>query len=238
MRATFLACFVLPAAMISAGSCGGEAFTTKSNGDGDGDGDGSGGSVGSGGTQGSGGSGAAGSGAAGSGGSATGGRSALSTDCFSTYDCELIETSCCPSCDQPTIEDVLAIARGQEELVEQEFCGENPPPCVPCEPIRNPHLFAQCVEESCQAFDLREHEDAACGSSDDCIVIPAACCACGASNSVMDVVAIHRDSTDFQESQCETTPVCDDCAWTPPLGVSATCEDGFCALTLDGPVPN
>lgn len=218
-------------ATIVAG-CGGDTFETNESGTG-----GTlatGGATSSGGRDASGGGPAAGGAPSTGGAEQTGGGSSVDGSCDNSSQCILAGTSCCPLCRESELADYQAINVDQQQAHQAELCSDEDTLCPLCaEPPRNPHFFATCERGTCAAFDLREHEAAACSSDDECTLAPAACCACGAGNAPSDFVAIRRDSLSvYRESQCASsaTSQCDDCEWLAPDTYIAVCANRVCTI--------
>lgn len=209
-------------------ACGGEAFTTGGEGSG-GDGTGATGS-GAGGSE----TGGNGSGGDSSGGSSGVGGSTADTSCTETIQCTLASATCCGTCATPTLSDVVPVRADEKDEYLSSLCGNDPIECPACEGPPNPNLFAECVQGECTARDLTQHEDAACTTPEDCVVIPAACCPCGAGTGNFEIVAANTSAQTFKEAQCAeaSTVLCAECDWIPPDNVTATCEAGYCALSF------
>jgi len=230
-------------ALGSAGACGGKAAENGGDGDaaspGDGDGGGDGEPAGTGGGSASGGNATAG-GSTGNGGSTgTGGEPTFNWLCGNTLDCELVPGACCPSCGQQTLADYIALHVGQLDDYLESMCDEDVG-CPMCLAEPNPNIYATCTGGFCAAVDLRERPDSACDTTDDCVLLPDACCECGAGTSESEVVAINAaQSDDFQASQCSGTgPIaCDACLWTPPADLVAECISGRCQVVPGTPEP-
>lgn len=161
----------------------------------------------------------------------------IDLSCNETADCVLVSATCCGTCARPTLADVTAIRVDQVAEHLEQVCDEDTA-CPDCLGQENPNLFAVCEEGRCQAVDLTEHSASECTTPDDCILLPDACCECGAANYPENTVAIHRDRTsEFVTSQCAQEglgePVaCDTCTWSPSYGTSSGCSLGHCTVTL------
>lgn len=163
------------------------------------------------------------------------GGSPADTSCTATIQCTLASATCCGTCSTPTLADVVAVRADEKEDYLASLCGTEPVTCPACEGPPNPNLFAECVQGTCTARDLTQHEDAACVTAGDCVVIPAACCACGAGTGNFEIVAANTSAQNFKEAMCAeaSTVLCGECEWVPPEGVTATCDAGFCALNFE-----
>jgi hypothetical protein len=130
---------------------------------------------------------------------------------------------------------VVPVRADEKEEYLSDLCGTDPVTCPACEGPPNPNLFAECVQGDCTAQDLTQHKNAACSVNEDCMVIPAVCCACDAGTGSFEIVAANTNAQTFKEAQCAeaTTVLCAECEWIPPDGVVATCEAGFCALNFE-----
>lgn len=202
--------------IFAIGGCGGKAATSdKASGDGDGDVSADGGSAGDG----------------------DGDVSPGSRTCRDTSDCLLVSTTCCGTCGTPTLASLTSINVNERAEYVENLCRDQPG-CPDCLAVNNPNLYAVCNEGTCEAVDLRSHADSACSTPDDCVLLPDACCECGASTDPDQMVSIHRDrASDFITSQCTHVglgePVgCDDCLWTPPRSYDAGCDSGHCTVIL------
>lgn len=162
---------------------------------------------------------------------------AIDRTCEETADCLLVSATCCGTCARPTLADVTAIRISQVAEHLEQVCEEDAG-CPDCLRQNNPNLFAVCEEGTCQSVDLTEHSDSECTTSDDCILLPDACCECGAVTYPENTVAIRPDRTsDFIASQCSQQglgePIaCDTCAWSPAYGTSVSCSLGHCAVAI------
>lgn len=193
------------------------------------------------GTGGDSGSGANGSGAASSGGSdsASGGRASGSggltstTECLAHAHCTMVAATCCGTCGEAQLDDLVGLHVEDVDDYRDSVCADNPI-CPACAELpRDAHLFDSCDAGTCQAHDLRTHEWSSCATLEDCVLIPKACCACNASTDPSNVVAVNKQhAEDFAYTQCEQTPLCDECAWTPPVSVQLSCEAGHCRAVL------
>lgn len=208
-------------------ACGGNAYGVSGDGDGD-DAASGGSSTSSGGTSSGGGTGSGGN-------PGTGGSADIDRSCTATIQCTLASATCCGTCGQPETGDVIALRADVKDAYLDGLC-EDHAICPACASQFNPHLFAECVQGTCEVQDLRTHKESSCTLDSECEIIPAACCACGAGNSESEIVAAGPSPSSFQEYQCAEadTVLCNDCAWAPPENLDALCEDGVCTLV---PVP-
>jgi hypothetical protein len=134
------------------------------------------------------------------------------------------------------VEDVTSIHIGAQEAHMNEVCGGEPGPCPLCAQSPNPHLFALCDDGQCEARDLRTHGFSACSTAEDCVLIPAVCCECGAGASPWEIVAINPgEASEYRDWLCSSgstgsdEPIgCDGCLWSPPDGVDVACTGGHC----------
>lgn len=205
--------------------CGGEAL------------DDSGGNA-SGGASASGGSSAGGTGAS----SSTGGSTSDDLrSCATTSECSLVSATCCGVCGEPEVGDVTSVKVGFQEEHLDSVCGGEPAVCPLCAQGTNPHLFAQCDSGKCEPKDLRKHEFSACNTAEDCILLPNACCECGAGTSPWEIVAINpSQASEYRDWLCssgstgsEEPAGCDGCLWSPPEGVDLACTEGHCQAVFE-----
>lgn len=171
-------------------------------------------------------------GAGGEGGSAgTGGSAPTPADrsCERASDCIVIPASCCGSCGVATASDRVAVRAGEESVHRAAACSAEEA-CPACAGEPDPNLFALCIDGQCEARDVRTSEASACVEDTDCVVIPRACCACGAGDAPGTLVAVRVGDSEFAESLCTEDVGCPECGWDPPSGVSAVCVAERCSV--------
>lgn len=172
----------------------------------------------------------------GDGNSGDGDTSLPDRSCESTLECMLVSASCCGNCGSPSASDMTAVRAGQQDAHFEDVCGNEPFACPACSEARDPNLYARCVAGTCQAVDLTTHADSRCSGSEECIVIPAACCPCGAGTGAGEIVAINSSrSQNFREAQCaylneSDLVACPECEWVAPDNIFAECVSGRCTL--------
>lgn len=227
---------------LSAEACGGKAATTGTHGDGDasrGDGDGDGDIAGDGDGDGD----VAGDGdgdgdIAGDGdGDIAGdgdGDAPISTDrrsCATTSDCVLVTAGCCTPCFEPTASDFIAIHEDFVVAHRQDACQPDEG-CPDCVGQPNPRIFTVCENNRCEVADLAAHPATACSTDDECVLLPDACCECGAGTGPDQIVAINASmSAEFRASQCAGLGdvSCPECEWSPPENFVPICAQGNCS---------
>lgn len=149
------------------------------------------------------------------------------TDCSSTNHCVLATIGCCSPCGEPTFEDLVAIASGQQSAWAAETCDEVDPLCPSC-PVSptNPNYLAVCTAGTCEKQDLRAIELSACTSDDECVAVRAECCGCEDS----PVVAINAERrAEYRRVVCDPLADCQPCNGDQPSNPTA-CVDGQCQV--------
>jgi hypothetical protein len=197
---------------------------------------GSGGSGGSGGDGGAGAHGAAGPGNGG--GPGAGGAGASWGSCDTPGECVLRSESCCGTCGEPTLDDLIALGRDELEAY-QAWLQCDGVGCPDCEGWPNAHLFASCDAGTCNEHDVRQHQLGACGPSDTCVLRwGLECCGGCASpgwgpSEHTGLVAIRAGAEpDLAAAVCYGDVACDECAPSFPPDALAECIQGHCQVVI------
>lgn len=152
--------------------------------------------------------------------------------CAMNGECAVVPASCCATCGEVTLADVVAIRASEREAHRRDVCPAEMIACPPCLPTPFPHLQASCEAGRCTIFDVGE-EHGACRSRDDCVVRVANCCECGGDTSPEALIALRRDAVGaYQALVCSPLADCATCAPVYPDGVAADCVEGRCAVSL------
>jgi hypothetical protein len=164
----------------------------------------------------------------------TGGGSQGSVNrlCTVNSDCVLVPVSCCGTCGAPTATDVLAINSDSIQLQSDLACANQAVPgCPLCAAEPNGSLLAQCVQGSCEVFDVRASPVSACETAQECVLRVAACCECGAAMNVSSLIALNADQlSSYAQLVCDSTADCMDCAPVYPSDITIDCISGHCQL--------
>lgn len=153
------------------------------------------------------------------------------TPCDQPSECTLADTTCCGTCDTPSLGDVVGVHVSDVERYEELLCRvpEECPPCVVGDP--NPNLVATCNVRQCRAVDVARTPVVRCTADTDCRLRTNSCCECDVPPDVGHVLALRRDAVpDFLALVCDDTAVCDACAPTYPANLEAFCDAGRCAV--------
>jgi hypothetical protein len=148
--------------------------------------------------------------------------------CTSNADCIVVPVSCCGSCGRATRGDVKAVNRGKYEPSAGNCV------CPDCYNEPDPTLFATCDAGYCRVVDLSEDPSAQCTSDGDCHLRMQACCECGSSTDLSQVVAI-SDESKYADLVCDVGQACPACAPVYPSWLSAACSAGHCVTVTSGP---
>lgn len=224
--------------LLAAAACGGKAATANTDDSSRGDGDGDSGN-GDGDGDGNFGDGDSGDGDFGDGdgdGDSGDGDGDIDTSCTTTRDCVLVNAECCAPCTLPTASDVTAIHFNSIDAHRAAVCAAGDV-CPDCLGGTNPRLYAVCASGKCEVRDLATDPATECTSADECVLVPDACCECGAGNSPEEIVAINASrARNYRESQCSgqqgDTVSCLDCEWTAPEDIEPICAQEHCSFTM------
>lgn len=157
--------------------------------------------------------------------------------CESPSDCTIVARTCCGVCSEPQLDDVIAVAKEQQQAYRESVCDPGQP-CPLCAAEPNPDLFASCVGASdnapgqCQAFDVSQTAIGACQSDDDCVLRNGlACCESCTTATRSTLVAINKNEEGaLHDLVCEGDVACPECAPSYPPNAKAVCEAGSCRV--------
>ena len=129
----------------------------------------------------------------------------------------------------PTAADVVAIPASGLDRYRDGLC-DGTEVCPGCPAMLNRNLFATCRDHRCEVADIGHSEITSCASSEECILEPRDCCACGLLD-VNNLVAINASKSSIvDEIVCGDTGRCE-CVYTLPAGFMPYCGgDGFCGI--------
>lgn len=167
----------------------------------------------------------------------TGGSSPWAA-CTAPGQCELSAKGCCGTCGTPTINDVNGVNRSQESAYQMANCPQ-PLPCPGCASMINPDLAAFCVQDSCEAIDVRGDAVSACATDADCRLRYSGCCESCATAFADQVIALSQSGASVYTSQvCAPSQGCDKCLAAYPSSVKAVCAASkHCAVVPVDPCP-
>lgn len=146
------------------------------------------------------------------------------TPCASPTDCVLTPSTCCEECEDPTLEDFIAVHRDDRAAVVDSMC-RGMGSCEACTDGLNTALIATCQDDECIAVDVRVDELTSCTRNEQCVLRSSGCCICEDG----EPVAIRRGEDEaFESLVCDGSESCDgECA---PLYMDfvAVCEAEHC----------
>ena len=147
--------------------------------------------------------------------------------CSAASDCTLLPESCCGSCGAATGTDMVAVANDDVEANRARACRDTVG-CPDCFMEQDPFLLAVCSAGECEARNLRVDPLTACTNSDECVLAPRECCACGVLGRA-GVVAFNPDRGSDAALVCDPVAECPPCV---PIfdGLRAECVSGRCSV--------
>lgn len=145
--------------------------------------------------------------------------------CSESPDCTVTFAGCCPSCDEGSVENSIAIAKSSVEAYRADACGEASV-CPRCFAIPNPYLQASCVEGTCTLVDINTPDYVSCSESSDCMLRTAACCPCDESQGRIAISAAAEGA--YSQLVCGQGPSCPTCAGGEVTDLDALCHEGRC----------
>lgn len=156
--------------------------------------------------------------------------------CKFDYDCTQASLGCCEACEPVDANELLAFssAHSDDATKAKELMCASVGACAPCQLTGEYEGTAKyfqpvCVSGQCSLLDIRKSPLTACNNTADCTLRDGAQCCEGYDG--MGFVAVNKDA-DFcggESIRCpppgpEPDPI--------PAGLSATCQQGQCALAL------
>jgi hypothetical protein len=157
-------------------------------------------------------------------------------ECTLDSQCAVVLRGCC-GCEATNLEQVLAVPKAREMDARRDQC-PMPVACGPCAPPiddpLHPIIRARCVEQKCQAVDLRSAALTLCNHDNDCTTLNLQCCGTF-SDDPKDYVGVDLDS-DAGTLQCEpimaSGPQPSSCPAraTAERPISFCAQDGHCAV--------
>jgi hypothetical protein len=147
--------------------------------------------------------------------------------------CTQFIPGCCGACEPIDGSALLAVSSGHlDDLVQarDQMCAAVGA-CAPCPANGEYNATAKyfepvCVSGQCSLLDIRKSALTACKTDADCGLRDGVDCCAGCDG--MGYVAVNASA-----SFCSDGPVpCPGCASIPPAGLSASCQQGYCALAL------
>lgn len=147
------------------------------------------------------------------------------TPCSAPSDCFLASNGCCDVCGQPELADVDAIHQLDTAMHRGMVCDDPNPICPGCPSMRNPRLFAECVDSQCVVGDVITDAVSECTADEDCRLRTPDCCECGAVTAPDMLIAIRVDAeTEWRSRVCDPTVDCGACEPGYSTAVQAACS--------------
>ncbi|MBW2734361.1 MAG: hypothetical protein JRH20_18380 [Deltaproteobacteria bacterium] len=139
-------------------------------------------------------------------------------ECVHPTDCALRPASCCGECGAYTRDDIVSLPHARLHDYASTHCPADAA-CPPCYRDPPPDLLADCTSAgACSYVDLYDpgeghrSEYTSCDNDSNCVLRVTDCCECGASLSLMNLVAIRQDKrADFERLLCEPGTGCPEC---------------------------
>ena len=156
------------------------------------------------------------------------------TACDERSDCALVSRECCGTCEAASLDDFDAINVWFRRERDEHVCGGSEPSCPLCGALPNPWLIATCDASTCVGVDLHTQPFNTCETDDDCRLRSRACCECGATMEIENIVAVPAAAeAAVAEVLCDEDAQCPECDWDYPPELSAVCRAGRCDLEVN-----
>ncbi len=158
-----------------------------------------------------------------------------SVECDEPSECTTTFETCCGTCSEVALSDVISIRADAERDYRDAVC-DGDIGCPPCAPPPHPYLVSTCNARQCRALDTRVLPLTQCTADEQCRMRATECCECGADTSPDALIGIRIDAeADYLNLVCDSDAICDDCVPIYPDTHEAFCNDvGACSVRLIG----
>jgi hypothetical protein len=142
--------------------------------------------------------------------------------------CQLTSRSCCGTCGQPTVGDMVGVHMDKESAYRSLACSGGDQACPACAGQPNPDLTAVCRKQTCQAVDVSTDDAlSGCNADTDCVLRYAnTCCEpCGGAPAGELIALSTSGSAEYRANVCRPdSGACSRCLVAYPPLVKATCN--------------
>jgi hypothetical protein len=164
----------------------------------------------------------------GGGGSGDGGAPPDLAACSGPGVCDITFRSCCGTCGQPTVGDMVGVHMDKVSAYRTLACSGGDQPCPACAAMPNPELVAVCRAKTCQAVDVSVDDAlSGCARDEDCVLRYAnTCCEPCSGGLFRDLIALSVTGVEeYRANVCRPNEgACSRCLVEYPPAVKATCN--------------